>query len=462
MFELGCGALKEALVANARGGAAALAAAWDAQVCQAGATLEAGMASLVEALSAPPSTVDDYAELLELADKVAPARLAAMTKQLLTMRGLVATLEELRFEASDELTALHWRLVGGPKQCLEAAGAARLQLGREHARFRIALSNEREALVGEFALLQAELEWLGQLAQLKTADEVAERALVACEKLEASLQRATRVQARESIFDLPPCEVHPDQVHALLGAAQQHAALWTLASEALSAISDWLHTEDVRSLQPGALLASVRGWLSSVGRLEVTPPLCDQKAPRAALGNLRGELETFCSHERLLRVLSSQSVRARHWRALAEATGIEALADAAQTFDAGGDLLLTLGSVLEGGAAKQVEPIEAVGAVAEAEFKVEAELVAISTNLLAVELGTVPFRDSGTQVLAQPTAAADALEALHLRLDLLRSSAATAAPFAATIAATDAELSRAEAALSLLQRVQAEWVRLQQ
>ena len=70
MFELGCGALKEALVANARGGAAALAAAWDAQVCQAGATLEAGMASLVEALAAPPSTVDDYAELLELADKV--------------------------------------------------------------------------------------------------------------------------------------------------------------------------------------------------------------------------------------------------------------------------------------------------------------------------------------------------------------------------------------------------------
>ena len=56
------------------------------------------MASLVEALAAPPSTVDDYAELLELADKVAPARLAAMTKQLLTMRGLVATLEELRFE----------------------------------------------------------------------------------------------------------------------------------------------------------------------------------------------------------------------------------------------------------------------------------------------------------------------------------------------------------------------------
>ena len=54
--------------------------------------------------------------------------------------------------------------------------------------------------------------------------------------------------------------------------------------------------------------------------------------------------------------------------------------------------------------------------MAEAEFKVEAELVAISTNLLAVELGTVPFRDSGTQVLAQPTAAADALEALHLRL----------------------------------------------
>ena len=35
--------------------------------------------------------------------------------------------------------------------------------------------------------------------------------------------------------------------------------------------------------------------------------------------------------------------------------------------------------------------------MAEAEFKVEAELVAISTNLLAVELGTVPFRDSGTQ-----------------------------------------------------------------
>ena len=61
-------------------------------------------------------------------------------------------LEELRFEASDELTALHWRLVGGPKQCLEAAGAARRQLGREHARFRIALSNEREALVGEHDL----------------------------------------------------------------------------------------------------------------------------------------------------------------------------------------------------------------------------------------------------------------------------------------------------------------------
>ena len=52
------------------------------------------------------------------------------------MYSMHAHTQELRFDSTDKLSALHWWLVGGPKRCLDAASKARQHLGREHARFR--------------------------------------------------------------------------------------------------------------------------------------------------------------------------------------------------------------------------------------------------------------------------------------------------------------------------------------
>ncbi|KAJ3193186.1 Dynein heavy chain 7, axonemal [Irineochytrium annulatum] len=166
-------------------------------------------------------------------------------------------------------------------------------------------------------------------------------------------------------------------------------------------------------------------------------------APMEILEITKEQLERFKVHLPLITTLCNPGLRERHWRDISQVVG----------FRFQPDETTSLSAVLERNLAEYMDQMEKISSVASKEYSFEKALQKMYSEWQAVQLGTIDYRDSGTQILCSIDDIQTLLDDHIVKIQTMRGS-----PF---IKAFDEESKTWEERLLNIQEILDEWLKVQ-
>jgi dynein heavy chain, axonemal len=157
----------------------------------------------------------------------------------------------------------------------------------------------------------------------------------------------------------------------------------------------------------------------------------------------KDQLEKFKIHLPLISTMCNPGLRDRHWRDISQVVG----------FRFQPDENTSLSSILERNFSEYMDQLEKISAVATKEYSFEKALQKMYSEWQNIEIGTVDYRDSGTQILSSTDEIQTLLDDHIVKTQTMRGS-----PF---IKAFDEETRKWEERLLSIQEILDEWLKVQ-
>ena len=238
----------------------------------------------------------------------------------------VALLSSFHHSLPDETFDAVQRTLGWPAKLDRVVAEADKQAQEDRDNFMEALRNERDRFAEELEAWELEIKDLSKLGDMAETETNSDLVAQLQAKLEQGRVRAAENNSREELFGWPLTE-YP-QLNELTANLEPYLALWTTAVNFQRAYPVWMEGP-LLNLSPEQVEADVASWSRQLYKMGKT--LVGLDGPLRVVAHVKLKLDEFSEHIPLLQCILNPGMRERHWKKLAENTGVTTAQPTAMT-----------------------------------------------------------------------------------------------------------------------------------
>nr|XP_015207526.1 PREDICTED: dynein heavy chain 3, axonemal-like [Lepisosteus oculatus] len=316
-----------------------------------------------------------------------------------------------------------------------------VQLQRQRDQAVQRLRARQGALAGRLSETAALIKGFQRKERMAEAQRYVEQLQDISWTIQGFIQEKEGINQEEALLETGSLSPYPE-IAELQRAKEPYERLWGAALSFTTQYQRWLSTP-LALLNAQEVQEQVQELWRTSYRLtkELHPP--ELHGPLKAATSIKTRLDKFRTHLPLISALCAPGIKQRHWDLMSEKVGVT-LAPRES---------VPLGELLGQGLERHLEALSEVGTQAGSQLALEEALGGMAQEWQPVRLTLVPYRESGTRVLA----AVDDVQTL-LEDQLVKTSAMKGSPF---IGPFLGQLLEWESQLRLLQDVLDSWVQVQ-
>lgn len=237
----------------------------------------------------------------------------------------------------------------------------------------------------------------------KDAEEVDAKLQALESTVEQKKEQAITLQSYQRLFNM-----QQDDLSNLRMAEEQvkrRHKVWRMLAEFEANESSWLH-DDVQSLD-------VQNITSEVERVTVESfRLGKQLKEDAVVKRLQKEVESFKAKLPLVEELGNNALKERHWHSIFSLVGSD--------FDP--ESSFSVRDLMEKGIEERIEEVQSISLNASKEYSLERAMEKLGEDWANVQLKIVPYKDTGTYVLADVEEIQSLLDDQMVKVQSMRAS----------------------------------------
>lgn len=309
---------------------------------------------------------------------------AGLETQVARVHSRLDALGEFGHKLPSEDFRLAYATKEWPRRVFHAADSCDSALEEDKVRMMDKLALEKEAFELNLERFSSEVQQFKLYGEIDQTDKYVELAVTLFDSLQEAKERAQDFNAREAVFNFPPTE------YALLDKLERdftpYYKLWTMCAEFAQSRQAWLNGPflELRGVEIEALVTE---WWKASYKLSKT--LVEEAPSSAEVAlTLRERTDEFRAYLPVIQSLASPALQERHWEAVQQRLGFDE-----------GEEELTLNVLLDRGVAAHLEAIQEIGTVAEKEYSLQKNLMAMIAEWEKIELECQPYRSTGTYLI---------------------------------------------------------------
>ncbi|RKO99706.1 hypothetical protein CXG81DRAFT_14142 [Caulochytrium protostelioides] len=392
---------------------------------------------IAQNLAKMPASVGDMMRMIEFLGVTRAETLPRLERDVNQMKQrlyfllIYSDMQKDDFEANAVLIAWPGRIQTVLRDADEMVVKARVANSEE-------LVQRKDKIAGEVALLAHQVTDFHTLSDFGDMSKYLRLAQKFQTKLDAAQTRVQVLNTEEGqmgweVSRFPELETIATELHAYLSLYQTATTFQKLLQQWLSGVFIQLHPEEIER--------EVTTMWKTLYKL--TSTFADHPVPLELAEMAKAQIDRFKLHLPLILCLGNPGLKDRHWTQISDIVGMRFQPDH-QT---------TLSAVLERGFNEYLPRLEILSATASKEYTLEKTISKMNAEWDGVQLTIIPYRDSGTFILA-------AVDEIQSMFDdhIVKTQTMRGSPF---IKPFEAESKALETQLLTMQDMLDEWLKMQ-